>query len=156
MLKKSEKFTSLFRSRQNVGDDVTSKSDTMNATSIKGDSSVTKRDAIRLRSSSFKSDYSRMSSTMINSIHLTSSMSNLNIASQSNCDDLNVTQCYSVTTGKVSTLVRSPSISTVSSHHSTASFNGADGDDELELFPPKILNIMTTGSIIIVQFELII
>jgi hypothetical protein len=49
--------------------------------------------------------------------------------------DVRVTQCYSVTTGKVSTLVRSASFSTVSSH-SSASFDG-DGDDESDNFPPK-------------------
>jgi hypothetical protein len=43
-------------------------------------------------------------------------------------DEPQLTQCYSVTTGKVSTLVRSPSFSTVSTH-SSFSFDG-DGDDE--------------------------
>ena len=50
-------------------------------------------------------------------------------------DEVRVTQCYSVTTGKVSTLVRSPSFSTVSTH-SSISFDG-DGDDESEILPIK-------------------
>lgn len=50
-------------------------------------------------------------------------------------EERQLTQCYSVTTGKVSTLVRSPSFSTVSTH-SSFSFDG-DGDDESDqLFSP--------------------
>jgi hypothetical protein len=78
MLKKSDKFSSLFRSKQNLND-VAEKT--------------------------------------------------------TSCNEVRVTQCYSVTTGKVSTLIRSPSFSTVSTH-SSISFDG-DGDDESETFPAK-------------------
>lgn len=141
MLKKSEKFGSLFRSKQNivVGDD---------ATPAKGDASrVTQsRDDACARSSSFKIGGVTLSMselTASRSKSVTSSASDLfRVASQSKCDEARVTQCYSVTTGKVSTLVRSPSTSTVSSH-SSASFNG-DGDDEAELFPGQNIKIAST------------
>ena len=92
MLKKSEKFTSLFRSKQNIADPE-------RVTQIVDSSRVTPSD-------------------------------DLSHATQSE-DSVLVTQCYSVTTGKVSTLVRSPSFSTVSTR-SSISFDG-DGDDESEL-----------------------
>ena len=56
-----------------------------------------------------------------------------------------LTQCYSVTTGKVSTLVRSPSFSTVSTH-SSFSFDG-DGDDESDqlFLPTNVPNKFSTS-----------
>ena len=75
MLKKTEKFSLLFRSRQNIAE-------------------VEKEKIVEERRE----------------------------------EEPQLTQCYSVTTGKVSTLVRSPSFSTVSTH-SSFSFDG-DGDDE--------------------------
>ena len=88
MLKKSDKFSSLFRSKQNLND-VAEKT--------------------------------------------------------TSCNEVRVTQCYSVTTGKVSTLIRSPSFSTVSTH-SSISFDG-DGDDESETFTAKAPNNFSTSGL---------
>ena len=90
MLKKTEKFSSLFRSKQNISD---------------------------LDKPTEASPTSRRDETSL-------------VTSRCN-ESLIVTQCYSVTTGKVSTLVRSPSFSTVSTR-SSISFDG-DGDDESEV-----------------------
>ena len=90
MLKKTEKFSSLFRSKQNISD--LDKPTEASRSSRCGEASLV----------------------------------------TSRCDESSlVTQCYSVTTGKVSTLVRSPSFSTVSTR-SSISFDG-DGDDESEV-----------------------
>jgi len=124
MLKRSEKFGSLFRSKQNMSDAVTPKS---------GVTPVPSRDDLCTRSLSFKNLVTQPASHLKS---VTQSDNDLfHVASQSKCDDIRVTQCYSVTTGKVSTLMRSPSLSTMSSH-SSASFNG-DGDDESDFFPTK-------------------
>ena len=150
MLKKSEKFSSLFRSKPNIAcDDVTLvKSDAVRVTPSRDDACV--------RSSSFKIGGVTLSLGELStsrSKSVTSSASDLfRMASQSRCDEARVTQCYSVTTGKVSTLVRSPSTSTVSSH-SSASFNG-DGDDEAELFSGHCVKISSpTGSGLFVQLQ---
>ena len=108
MLKKTEKFSSLFRSKQNISD--LDKPTEASRTSRCGEASLV----------------------------------------TSRCDESSlVTQCYSVTTGKVSTLVRSPSFSTVSTR-SSISFDG-DGDDESEV-ASKVTNnssIVTSNSPIV-------